>query len=449
MAIRAQLSDVIVADDGNADTADVSGSFNVTFNFDPDATVVQPGGPIQLIEGTIAEGTDFNPIFEDMPGDNLFDFTLVTDNATGLFLQSELDRDISALAGSVSLSQSIIGALVNRPTSPFTVGRAIEEEKNCAPGGWARATAGRVNASGDTTSVGAPQENSVSANYSGIQFGGDLSCFNGSIGGWDMAFGVIGGMNRGSGTLSTARIAEDSSAVSSPTRAKFDQTYLGLYTTASKGNVVADLQVRSEKTDFTLNNDDIGGMLLSDAKMGSRATTFSGSISASFPIKETGWNLVPTAGFMISKSKTDSLAFGFKPNSDGSASTNRASLQIDDHTMKLGFAGLSASTVRIAPSGNAATSYFVTGTYYKDFSDDLTSTFDTTQINLTDDQKRLSSQTLGSYGEISLGVSYLKVLETTETGRAAKQFNASVRVDGRFSGSMDSAAITGQVRWQF
>ena len=345
-----------------------------------------------------------------------------------------------ALGGSVALSQSVIGALVNRPTSPFTVGRAIEEEKNCAPGGWARVTAGRVDASGTSTSAGASPESNVSANYSGIQFGGDLSCFNGSIGGWDMAFGLMGGQNRGSGTLSTTPSGKITSAVVNPTSTKFDQTYLGLYTTASRGNVVADLQVRSEETKFTLNNPAIGNTSLTDAKMNTKATTLSGSISASFPIKETGWNVVPTAGFMISKSKTNTLTF----DTDGGG--NRSTLDIDDHTMKLGFAGLSASTVKISPSGNAATSYFVTGTYYKDFSDELTSTFNSPTFDITE---RLSSQTLGSYGEISLGISYLKVLETTASGRAAKQFNASVRVDGRFSGSMDSAAITGQVRWQF
>ncbi|MBL8562437.1 MAG: hypothetical protein JNN06_09160, partial [Gemmobacter sp.] len=438
----AVLSDRIIADDGVAGTPDVSGSFNLVFNFDDDVEVLQPAGPIQLIAGQIDPDARFTVDFAsmEMPGNGLFDFTLDQDNATGVYLETTIDRDIVALGGSVALSQSVIGALVNRPTSPFTVGRAIEEEKNCAPGGWARVTAGRVDASGTSTSAGASPESNVSASYSGIQFGGDLSCFNGAIGGWDMAFGVIGGMNRGSGTLSTTPSGKITSAVVSPTSTKFDQTYLGLYTTASKGNLVADLQVRSEDTTFTLNNASIGNTSLTDAKMDTKATTLSGSISASFPIKETGWNVVPTAGFMISRAKTNTLTF------DADTLGNRSTLDIDDHTMKLGFAGLSASTVKIAPSGNAATSYFVTGTYYKDFSDELTSTFTSPTFDLTE---RLSSQTLGSYGEISLGISYLKILDTTSSGAAAKQFNASVRVDGRFSGSMDSAAITGQVRWQF
>ena len=432
-------SDRIIASDGDASTDDVSGFFRLSFNNMTVGDAVQPGEDIVLIEGQIASDTRFDTSLTGLPTGTVFDFTVDT-TGSGLVLQTEVDRDIVSLGGSVALSQSVIGALVNRPTSPFTVGRAVPEEKNCAPGGWARVTTGRVNASGTSTSSGANPESNISANYSGLQFGGDLSCFNGAIGGWDMAFGVIGGMNRGSGTLSTTPSGKITTALASPTSTKFDQTYLGLYTTASKGNVVADLQVRSEDTQFTLNNARIGDTSLTDAKMDTKATTISGSVSASFPIKETGWNIVPTAGFMISRSKTGTLTF------DQDRTGARSTLDIDDHTMKLGFAGLSASTVKIAPSGNAARSWFVTGTYYKDFSKDLTSTFVSPSFDV---EERLSSQTLGSYGEISIGMSYLKILETTDSGRAAKQFNASLRLDGRFSGSMDSAAITGQVRWQF
>ena len=61
----------------------------------------------------------------------------------------------------------------------------------------------------------------------------------------------------------------------------------------------------------------------------------------------------------------------------------------------------------------------------------------------------LSTSVLGSYGEVSIGMNFLKVLDKGENGRAPSQFNAAIRLDGRFSGDLDGVALTGQMRWQF
>ncbi|SOC10631.1 hypothetical protein SAMN05877809_105153, partial [Rhodobacter sp. JA431] len=435
--------------DGAADidlidvTGEVSGSFLLSFADATSANADLPASDLTFLLWGSENAASFTYDFTDLTQNNpSYDYTVVPESGgSGLALHVAIDQDVGALAGSVALSQSLIGALVNRPTSPFTVGRAIPEEKNCAPGGWGRVTGGNVDASGDTTDSGGMQNGSnVTATYTGVQLGGDLSCFNGSIGGWDMAFGGFLGFNRGSGTISTISVA-NSTATSSPTANDFQQSYGGVYMTASKGNLVADLQVRTEKTDFTLNNASIAGTALSDATFASRATTVSGSVSASFPLKETGWNLVPTAGFMLSRSKTDTITFDLR-----SGETQPATLQIDDHTTKLGFLGLSASKLRIAETGDSAKSYFITGTYYRDFSEDLASHYADPENAI---QGSLASETLGSFGEISIGMSYLKVLQTNGHGLPAKQFNASVRLDGRFSGSMNSTALTAQARWQF
>ncbi len=83
-----------------------------------------------------------------------YSHTIVQDAASGnVLIRTDLDPAIAGVAGSVSLSQSLIGAIVNRPTSPYTVGRAIPDPTdNCAPGTWVRATGGRSNMSGETRS---------------------------------------------------------------------------------------------------------------------------------------------------------------------------------------------------------------------------------------------------------------------------------------------------------
>jgi len=438
--VDAGVSDVFAVDDGNAATTDididVGEKILLTFSDITGDNEKSQATDILLVSGSYDDPTIFDADFSGLVNGEYF-YSLSFGSGT-VSLHSQLDPAVTALAGSVALSQSLIAAVVSRPTSPFTVGRAVAEERDCAPGGWGRATGGHVNTSGMSSGTGAdPTSSSVSASYSGVQLGGDLSCFNGAIGGWDMSFGGFVGFNRGSGTTDAEISALATSAKAGPTTSTFDQSYGGLYATASKGNLMADLQLRTETTGFTLNNPNIAGSKLTDKTFDTRATTLSGSISANFPLKDTMWNLAPTAGFMLSRSSSDTLHF------DDTTMT----LSIEDHTTKLGFAGLSASTVRIAPSGERATNYFLTGTYYHDFSGNLGSRFDD-----SDDAARnvtLSSETLGSFAEVSVGMSYLKVLQANGHGLPAKQFNASVRLDGRFSGSMDSTAVTAQARWQF
>ncbi len=92
---------------------------------------------------------------------------------------------------------------------------------------------------------------------------------------------------------------------------------------------------------------------------------------------------------MISRSKTDPLQF-----SSGDV------LSIADHTTKLGFVGAALSRLQIADSGDSAMSYFLTGTYYHDFSDDMRSTY---SILNDPTPHSLETSVLGNFGEVSLG----------------------------------------------
>ncbi|MCQ0969405.1 hypothetical protein MLD63_02995 (plasmid) [Paracoccus sp. TK19116] len=355
---------------------------------------------------------------------------------------------LGSIAGNIVLTQSLIGSVINRPTSPFVQGYAIPEEEACGAGAWARATAGRADATGSSSNGEFQIESSISTRYRGIQFGGDLACFQGRIRGWDMAAGVIGGVNDGSTNqpifLQDPNSPEQSTdIVASVNDAEFRQVYGGAYLTASRGPLNADLQLRRERTDFTISNTPqitgSDGLRLSDAEFESSATTLSGSLSYAIPIPQReGLIFVPTAGFAFTDTSTDAITFD-----DGSI------LRIKDSKSRVGFLGGTLSKSRILDGGISAVNYFATGTAYKDFSDDTESTFtrfdDDGSVASVDE---LSSDNLGVYGELSLGVNYLRVLEPG-TAMRPRQFNASLRVDGRTGETLDSYGVTAQVRLQF
>ncbi|MEL6587861.1 MAG: hypothetical protein AAFQ50_14600, partial [Pseudomonadota bacterium] len=116
-------------------------------------------------------------------------FTLQQDALSGdLLLVDQPNPALGALAGNIALTQSLIGALVNRPTSPFVVGLAGESEPTCGYGAWSRAIAGTADAEGESSDGTNTFDSAVEADYQGLQIGGDFACFNGAFNGFDLAF---------------------------------------------------------------------------------------------------------------------------------------------------------------------------------------------------------------------------------------------------------------------
>ena len=283
----------------------------------------------------------------------------------------------------------------------------------------------------------------LSATFAGVQLGGDFACFNGSVRGWDLAAGGILGFNQGSVDL-PVQVPDSTSGVgfvtTSQTDAKFDQFYGGIYLTAARGPLAFDLQYRLEKTDLNVNNVAVAGFAslgLTDEDFSSDARTFSGSVSYAFPIRETNLVIVPTAGFALTRTKTDVIEF------DNGTDT----LQLDDFDNNRAFVGATLARTILNDSDNSFARQFVTATYYADFADDPTSTFTFVDGGATGTQN-VVNQNLGSYGEISAGYNYVRIFDD---GQAipARQLDASIRADARFGGQLDSWGLTGQLRLQF
>jgi fibronectin-binding autotransporter adhesin len=370
-----------------------------------------------------------------------------------IVMSSILNPGIGAIAGSVTLTQSLIGSVINRPSSPFVTGLAFDDPDPCGPGIWARATGGQADASGTNRSnPGQPDEfrsqTNLSASFAGVQVGGDFACFNGSVRGWDVAAGGIIGLNKGSIDL-PVEVPDPTTGVgfitTSQTDAEFDQYYGGIYVTAARGPLAIDLQYRLERTDLTVNNTSVGTFVplgLTDEEFSSDAQTLSGSVSYAFPIQDTNFVVVPTAGFALTKTSTDVIEF------DNGTDT----LQLDDFSNNRAFIGATVARTIIGDSDNSFMRQFATATYYADFASDPTSTFTYDQDGdpATNDlaTQTVATENLGAYGEVSVGLNYVRIFDD---GMAipARQLDASIRADARFGGQLDSWGVTGQVRLQF
>lgn len=365
-------------------------------------------------------------------------------NFGDLVLVDQVNPAIGALAGNVSLSQSLIGSVVNRPTSPFVVPAATGDA--CGAGAWSRVTGGRATASGNTSGSLSQLRSEIEATYQGLQIGGDFGCYQGAFNGWDLSFGALGGYNKGSGTQPVFAIDPTdptrlTGSQTSVTESDFDQIYGGFYAIAAKDRLSLDLQLNVGKTDFVLNNRAIGtatsGLGLTDTEFDIRTTTLSGALSYGFDLPTEGFSITPTMGFALSRSKTSTVVFD-----DG------ATLEVDDSDTQVGFVGATLSKVKIAESGQSALAYFGTATAYNDFSDGLASTFTLPGgVGENDLVETLTSENLGFYSEFSFGVNYTRILSTNEKGLPLRQFSASARTDFRLSDTLDSAAITAQIRF--
>ena len=453
------LSENDVAPDGTgaSDYVEVSGgpvTGTITLSFNLLASGAQPDNAVLVFSVAPNVGNDFTVREEGLPsGGEAVIYLLTTDGSGNYFVDNVLNPGIGSLAGSIVLTQSLIGSVINRPSSPFVSGLAYDDPDPCGAGVWTRAIGGEADSSGQITELDGSNNSfkgEISADFQGIQGGGDLACFNGYFKGWDISVGGIGGFNSGSTSQPVFELAqapdgglERSGELSSITDVDFDQTYAGVYVTGAFNRFSADLQYRLEQTDFVANNigqNGSSGLGLTDETFSSEAATFSGSVSYAIPLGESSVTFVPTGGFAYTQVSTDAIDFD-----DGS------SVQVEDFTSETVFVGGTLARTSFSEDGTSALSQFGTVTYYSDLADAPRSVFTPAPAaDPTEQQpsRSLETENLGSYAELSAGLNYIRILPLDAPG-GAKQLSASLRGDLRSSDQLDSWGVTGQFRIQF
>jgi hypothetical protein len=271
--------------------------------------------------------------------------------------------------------------------------------------------------------------------YGGMQASFDFGCNNIGDKNFNINAGLTTGINLGTthqdqfSAFSGARVLTDT---------QFENRFVGAYVTFSKGAFSADLQGRIDETDFDVTSSllaTIAGGTGTVNNVGSRRVSLSGSASYDFPLKD-GWKVTPTAGFNFSNTKTDDIVRG------------DLSLEFGSMTNLVGFAGVTLSKFIILPDEVSALQPFITATIYNDFAPDAHSRFTYPNPSGGTVSQIVDTQNLGTYGEISVGTGYLKVLDNGFFG-PAKQLSASIRGDLRFGERVFAGGVTAQMRLQF
>ncbi len=445
-----------------SDTIDVSGGAldgNVTLNFSNSGMGhAILGSDISVLSFDPGQANTFGmPASTGLPTSGAVLYSVLETAPGQLSVRSGANPLIGGIANGVTLTQSLIGSVINRPSSPFVAGLAAADENPCGPGLWARATGGQADATGTVTTDLGPFEGSMDLNYGGIQVGSDFSCFDGHFNGWDLSFGGIAGYNGGSTRQEvfdfdpfTGQL--NRSTVTGLNETDFQQTYGGIYIAGARDRLIFEVQYRFENTEFDISNVTFANLAnrlgVSDQKFDSRAHTLSGSLGYVFSLNEDqGVSFIPTVGFALSRTKVDPIRFDnvrAVPGDDGV-------LVIDDTDTQIGFVSGTLAKTQILPGGTAALNYFATGTVYHDFAEDQISNYFSSvngQGQPAGPAERILASNLGTYGEASFGANYTKLLEPGRSG-PARQFNASMRLDTRYGSELESWGVTAQMRLQF
>ncbi len=351
---------------------------------------------------------------------------------------TSINPALSGVAASAAMTQSLIGTVVNRPTSPFVSGLAAEE--SCSHGGYFRASTGVASVKGNASSNGQASESDIRSKFSGVQGGYDVGCFDGRFfNGWDGALGVMAGYNVGSTLQDVFSDPINRTLVTGTSGTDFKQSYLGIYAAGSKDRFSGDLQLRFDQTDFELSETVFSGLPigLDGLSYATKSTTIGTRVNYRFDLnEEKGINFVPTVGFNYSTVNGNQLAL---------TSADSGMLTIDGYNTTVGFLGGTLARTKINPEGSSATTAFVSGNYYQDFGGDRSASYINDEMA---EAAEIKIGSIGGFAEASFGVNYVKILEKGPGG--AKQLNANVRADARFGASVsDSYSLTAQIRLSF
>jgi hypothetical protein len=381
------------------------------------------------VSGLSSTGSVIASVRQDGPGQDLF-------------LVTQANPAIGGLAANISLTQSLITTVVNRPTSPLVDLGRVEGEA-CRSGGFARLSGGEATVSGESNNGAGSQTASIDSSYGSIQAGWDYGCYDGRFDGWDLAFGGLVGLTNGSTSqdvfeASIVNPALLTGNIVGNIDTDFDQTSVGLYMAARRDRFLADVQLRYDDTSFDFSESTVAGanpIGLNGASASSNALTLAARVNYVYSLNTPGLSFIPNAGLSYTSTDGDTVAF-----TDGSGN----SLQLNSYDTMIGFAGGTLARTVAGESGREATTTFLTANYYQDFGDDPTSVFYDGQGG----SQTITSSNLGGFGEIGIGLNYFADV----TGRmgGVQRLNAAIRADVRSGENVsDAYALTAQFRLSF
>lgn len=313
-----------------------------------------------------------------------------------------------------------------------------------SPGGgiWARAVGGQVTTSSssvtNTSNVsplsGLNQATIVNCNnrvrdeYAGFQIGADTAKLNWN--GWNIHLGTTAGY-----------LGSDSKSLTDTFSSNVQIPFLGTYLVATYGRFFADVMVRGEYYNISLNNPAFGFF---NQPISGRGVSVAVNAGYNFALQN-NWFIEPSGGFTYSKTKIDSFSSVGVPGLAAAPGANiSGTFAIDDVKSEIGRLSVRVGTV--VQSGNLVLQPFASASVFHEFAGTINSNF-TTCVNCNFFNGNPASFTantatsrIGTYGQYSLGVAG-QVANTGWLGFA--------RVDYRNGDHVDGWAGTGGIRYQF
>lgn len=453
--IAAPNGDAVDSTDFILVDGDVTGTATLAFN-NVGSFFSQLGSDPTLIAYTgSSAGLDLSSSGLPVSGAVLYE--VVNNTAAGeIQLNSGANPAIGGLASGIALNQSLIGSVINRPSAAavgFYAGPDAAE-RPCGFSGWGRATGGRAESSGQTTTGLGVYDSELDASYSGMMLGFDRACSNGYYNGWSIGYGGLLGLNQGKMEQpvfafdpTTGQI--NSNIVTSLNETDFRQTFGGLYMTAVRNQFAISTQYRYEHTSYDLENNPLGGFQglgVADQSYESRGHTFAAEASYTHRLMQDKLIFVqPRLGFSYSKVETDDILFDNNPGAG-----DDGLLVIDEIETKIGYLSTTLFTQKPGADGRSISTYYATLTGYRDFADEVTTEY---YQNLVGGQPvgapLVSSGTnLGTFGEFSVGWNFQKLLDGG-SALPARQMSTNIRADSRFGESLKSWGLTAQFQLQF
>jgi opacity protein-like surface antigen len=227
--------------------------------------------------------------------------------------------------------------------------------------------------------------------------------------------------------------------------------FIGAYAAVSYGGFFADLLIRGDAYQLSLNSP---GQNFFDQRLDARGVSVGGSLGYNYQIPNSGgWFVEPSAGFMYSKVWVDTLNMAGNLFNFGSPTPGLLSgtASFDPITQTIGRVGLRVGTS--LRYGQLTLQPFVAASVWHDFAGDMTSNWASTSGLLTCPgppqcatrstavlANATSTTNFGTYGQYAVGVSGL----IDNTG-----WVGFVRVDYRNGSNLSGWHGTGGARYQF
>jgi opacity protein-like surface antigen len=313
------------------------------------------------------------------------------------------------------------------------------------PGGgvWARAIGGEVTLRTTSNSASANTRNDTGAvvntsttacntssrdSFAGVQVGADIARLNWS--GWNVHIGTTAGY--------LGSKSNDNNGFSN----KFEVPFFGTYIVATRGRFFADLMVRQEFYNISLNNP---GLTYFNQPMSAHGFSISTSAGYNFDVGN-NWFIEPSAGFIYSKTSVDDFT---NPGTvalqiPGTISTNDIISEIGRLSLRAGTT-IATPNVIWQPFGSASVFHEFAGSVTTNYTSLPNGAFLTGGVfgpGLTPQtfrQQTLTSR-VGTYGQYSLGLA----AQFVNTG-----WLGFVRVDYRNGDNIEGWTGNAGLRYQF